>query len=68
LKFENYLNLDAGTINPMNTEIHFFVKTVRKEIWISALTKKYLNADMGKENFITMARIYQTVIDRERRV
>ena len=29
--------------------------------------EKFLNVDMGKENFITMGRIYQTVIDRERR-
>ena len=29
--------------------------------------EKYLNEDMGKDNFVTMGRIYQTVIDRERR-
>ena len=29
--------------------------------------EKFLNEDMGKENFVTMGRIYQTVIDRERR-
>ena len=33
----------------------------------SAASDVYKRQDMGKENFVTMGRIYQTVIDRERR-
>ena len=29
--------------------------------------EKFLNKDMGKDNFVTMGKIYQTVIDKERR-
>ena len=67
LKFENYLNLDAGTINPIEHGDPFLCEDGTEGDMDIGTYEKYLNADMGKENFITMGRIYQTVIDRERR-
>ena len=67
LKFENYLNLDAGTINPIEHGDPFLCEDGTEGDMDIGTYEKYLNTDMGKENFITMGRIYQTVIDRERR-
>jgi len=67
LKFENYLNLDAGTINPIEHGDPFLCEDGTEGDMDIGTYEKYLNADMGKENFITMGRIYQTVIERERR-
>jgi len=67
IKFENYLNLDAGTINPIEHGIRSYVKMGQKETWDIGTYEKFLNEDMGHDNFVTIGRIYQTVIDRERR-
>lgn len=67
MKFENYLNLDAGTINPIEHGDPFLCEDGTEGDMDIGTYEKYLDTDMGKENFITMGRIYQTVIDRERR-
>ncbi len=67
LKFENYLNLDAGTINPIEHGDPFLCEDGTEGDMDIGTYEKYLNEDMGKDNFVTMGRIYQTVIDRERR-
>jgi CTP synthase len=67
LKFENYLNLDAGTINPIEHGDPFLCEDGTEGDMDIGTYEKFLNQDMGKENFVTMGRIYQTVIDRERR-
>ncbi len=67
LKFENYLNIDAGTINPIEHGDPFLCEDGTEGDMDMGTYEKFLDEDMGKENFITMGRIYQTVIDRERR-
>ncbi len=67
LKFENYLNIDAGTINPIEHGDPFLCEDGTEGDMDIGTYEKFLDVDMGKENFITMGRIYQTVIDRERR-
>lgn len=67
MKFENYLNLDAGTINPIEHGDPFLCEDGTEGDMDIGTYEKYLDCDMGKDNFITMGRIYQTVIDRERR-
>lgn len=67
MKFENYLNLDAGTINPIEHGDPFLCEDGTEGDMDIGTYEKYLDADMGKDNFVTMGRIYQTVIDRERR-
>lgn len=67
IKFENYLNLDAGTINPIEHGDPFLCEDGTEADMDIGSYEKFLNEDMGKENFVTMGRIYQTVIDRERR-
>jgi CTP synthase len=67
MKFENYLNLDAGTINPIEHGDPFLCEDGTEGDMDIGTYEKYLDADMGKDNFVTMGKIYQTVIDRERR-
>jgi len=67
IKFENYLNLDAGTINPIEHGDPFLCEDGTEGDMDIGTYEKFLNEDMGKENFVTIGRIYQTVIERERR-
>ncbi len=67
LKFENYLNLDAGTINPIEHGDPFLCEDGTEADMDIGTYEKFLDENMGKDNFVTMGNIYQTVIDRERR-
>jgi CTP synthase len=67
IKFENYLNLDAGTINPIEHGDTFLCEDGTEADMDIGTYEKFLNEDMDKENFVTMGKIYSTVIDRERR-
>ncbi len=67
IKFENYLNLDAGTINPIEHGDPFLCEDGTEGDMDIGSYEKFLDEDMGIDNFVTMGRIYQTVIDRERR-
>lgn len=67
IKFENYLNLDAGTINPIEHGDPFLCEDGTEGDMDIGSYEKFLNEDMGKDNFVTIGNIYKTVIDRERR-
>lgn len=67
IKVENYLNLDAGTINPIEHGDPFLCEDGTEADMDIGSYEKFLNQDMGQGNFVTMGRIYSTVIERERR-
>ncbi|MFI5265696.1 MAG: CTP synthase, partial [Candidatus Levyibacteriota bacterium] len=67
IKFENYLNLDAGTINPIEHGDPFLCEDGTEGDMDIGSYEKFLNEDMGRDNFVTIGQIYKTVIDRERR-
>src|SRR3990167_5793920 len=67
LKFENYLNIDAGTINPIEHGDPFLCEDGTEADMDIGSYEKFLHEDMGRNNFVTMGLIYKTVIDRERR-
>ncbi len=67
IKFENYLNVDAGTINPVEHGDPFLCNDGAETDMDIGTYEKFLNEDMGRENFVTMGQIYGTVIERERR-
>jgi len=67
IKFENYLNIDAGTINPIEHGDPFLCEDGTEADMDIGSYEKFLHEDMGKDNFVTMGQIYSTVIDRERR-
>lgn len=67
IKFENYLNVDAGTINPIEHGDPFLCEDGTEADMDIGSYEKFLNENMGRDNFVTMGQIYQTVIERERR-
>lgn len=66
LKFENYLNMDAGTINPIEHGDPFLCKDGTEADMDIGSYEKFLDEEMGADNFVTMGQIYKAVIDRER--
>lgn len=67
LKCENYLNIDAGTINPIEHGDPFLCEDGTEADMDLGAYESFFNKNVGKNNFITMGQIYRTVIDRERR-
>jgi len=67
IKFENYLNMDAGTINPIEHGDPFLCEDGTEADMDIGSYEKFLDEDMGRDNFVTMGQIYKTVIDKERR-
>ncbi len=67
VKCENYLNVDAGTINPIEHGDSFLCEDGLEADMDIGTYEKFLNQDMGRPNFMTMGAIYQTVIEKERR-
>lgn len=67
IKFENYLNIDAGTINPIEHGDPFLCDDGTEADMDIGSYEKFLNENMGRDNFVTMGQIYNSVIDRERK-
>jgi len=67
IKCENYLNIDAGTINPIEHGDPFLCEDGTEADMDIGSYEKFLDKDLGKYNFMTMGQVYKTVIDRERR-
>lgn len=66
IKFENYLNIDAGTINPIEHGDPYLCEDGTEADMDIGTYEKFLGMEMGKDNFVTIGKIYKTVIDRER--
>src|SRR4030065_244351 len=67
IKFENYLNIDAGTINPIEHGDPFLCEDGTEADMDIGTYEKFLDKNMHRHNFVTMGQIYKDVIDRERR-
>ncbi len=67
IKFEGYLNIDAGTINPIEHGDPFLCEDGTEADMDIGTYEKFLNENMGRDNFVTMGQIYQTMIEKERR-
>lgn len=67
IKFENYLNMDSGTINPIEHGDPFLCEDGTEADMDIGTYEKFLGEDMTRDNFVTMGQVYKTVIDRERR-
>lgn len=66
VKCENYINIDAGLINPIEHGDPFLCEDGTETDMDMGTYEKFLNKDVGKHNFITMGQIYQEVIKKER--
>ncbi|OGK46283.1 CTP synthase [Candidatus Roizmanbacteria bacterium RIFCSPLOWO2_01_FULL_40_13] len=67
VKCENYLNIDAGTINPIEHGDPFLCEDGTEADMDLGTYEKFLGVEVGKSNFITMGQVYQEVIQKERR-
>ena len=67
IKCENYLNIDAGTINPIEHGDPYLCEDGTEADMDIGTYEKFLDQNMSRVNFITMGQIYKEVIDRERR-
>src|SRR3990167_8144630 len=67
IKFENYLNMDAGTINPIEHGDPFLCDDGTESDMDMGTYEKFLDENMTRDNFVTMGQIYKEVIERERR-
>lgn len=67
IKFENYLNIDAGTINPIEHGDPFLCEDGTEGDMDIGSYEKFLGEDMEADSFVTIGKIYKTVIDKERR-
>src|SRR3989339_1857864 len=66
VKCENYLNVDAGLINPIEHGDTFLCEDGTEADMDMGTYEKFLGKNMERHNFVTMGQIYKTVIDRER--
>ena len=63
---DNYLNMDAGLINPIEHGDPFLCEDGTEADMDMGTYEKFLDKNMERHNFITMGQIYKSVIDRER--
>jgi CTP synthase len=66
IKCENYLNVDSGTINPIEHGDPFLCNDGLEADMDLGTYERFLGIEMGTQNFTTMGQIYKAVIDRER--
>lgn len=66
VKCENYLNMDAGLINPIEHGDPFLCDDGTEADMDMGTYEKFLGKNMYRHNFVTMGQIYQSVIERER--
>jgi CTP synthase len=66
IKIDPYVNVDAGTMNPVEHG-EVFVTTDGDECDQDIGTyERYLNVDITSTNYMTTGRVYQSVIEKER--
>jgi CTP synthase len=66
VKCENYLNIDAGLINPIEHGDPFLCEDGTEADMDMGTYEKFLGKNMQRHNFVTMGQVYKAVIDRER--
>jgi len=67
IKIDPYLNVDAGTMNPLVHGEVFVTEDGGETDLDIGHYERFLDINLNKENNITTGQIYQTVIERERR-
>lgn len=66
VKCENYLNVDAGLINPIEHGDPFLCEDGTEADMDLGTYERFLDQNMGITNFVTMGQVYKQVIDNER--
>jgi len=66
IKFDGYLNYDAGTLNPFRHGEVFVLEDGTECDLDLGTYERYLNRNLSKDNYLTAGKIFKTIIDRER--
>lgn len=66
VKIDPYLNVDAGTMNPTEHGEVFVLDSGLETDQDMGNYERFLNRDLGPEDYMTSGMIYKEVIDRER--
>jgi CTP synthase len=66
VKIDPYLNVDAGTMNPTEHGEVFVLDSGLETDQDMGNYERFLNRDLGPEDYMTSGMVYKTVIDRER--
>lgn len=66
VKIDPYLNVDAGTMNPTEHGEVFVLDSGLETDQDMGNYERFLNRDLGPEDYMTSGMIYKQVIDRER--
>ncbi len=66
VKIDPYVNVDAGTMNPIEHGEVFVTDDGDETDQDIGSYERYLDTTIYKDNYMTTGRIYQSVIDRER--
>ncbi len=67
MKFDPYLNVDPGTMNPFQHGEVFVTDDGSETDLDIGHYERFLNQSLGKDNNVTTGQIYNTIISRERR-
>jgi CTP synthase len=68
IKCENNLNVDFGTLNPIEHGDPFLCADGLESDLDLGNYERFLEQEVGHDNFMTMGQLYKTVIDRERQM
>ncbi len=66
LKIDPYINVDAGTMNPIEHGEVFVTEDGDETDQDIGNYERFLNKNIYRENYMTTGRVYQSVIERER--
>lgn len=66
VKIDPYLNVDAGTMNPTEHGEVFVLASGLETDQDMGNYERFLNRDLGPEDYMTSGMVYQSVISRER--
>jgi CTP synthase len=66
VKYEGYLNVDAGTINPIQHGDAFLCEDGTEADMDLGTYERFLDQDMQAHNFYTFGKVLKTVLDKER--
>ncbi len=67
LKVDPYINVDAGTMNPTEHGEVFVLADGDETDQDMGNYERFLNIQLSRTNYMTTGRVYQSVIERERR-
>ncbi|KXK26507.1 MAG: CTP synthase [candidate division WS6 bacterium OLB20] len=66
IKCETYLNVDSGTINPIEHGDPFLCEDGLEADMDLGTYERFLDIEVGRKNFTTMGQVYQKIINDER--